>query len=123
MVNVSVNSFVDGLSLAGSIWRHPGNRSRRARGLAGFVAWQFVKHVLKRPVEIRFHNQRLKCYPDSTSTSVLHAQCPRCSGVFEPVRRCFLLAGPAQIHRVLAISVLHHAAVDARLQRRLAIAL
>jgi FkbM family methyltransferase len=73
MVNSGVNSFVDGLSrgasLAGSIWRHPGNRSRRARGLAGFVAWQFVKHVLKRPVVIRFHNQRLKCYPDSTSTS------------------------------------------------------
>jgi FkbM family methyltransferase len=73
LVNASVNSFIDGLSrgasLARSVWRHPGNRSRRARGLAGFVAWQFVKHVLKRPVVIRFHNQRLKCYPDSTSTS------------------------------------------------------
>lgn len=73
LANAGVNSFVDGLSrgasLAGSIWRHPGNRRRRVRGLAGFVAWQFVKHVLKRPVVIRFHNQRLKCYPDSTSTS------------------------------------------------------
>lgn len=73
VASASGNAFLDGLargsSLAGTIWRHPGNRHRRARGLADFFAWQFVKHVLKRPVVIRFHNQRLKCYPDSTSTS------------------------------------------------------
>jgi FkbM family methyltransferase len=56
-------------SLAGAVWRHPGNRHQRARGLIKLFGWQFVKHVLKRPMVIRFHNQRLKCYPDSTSTS------------------------------------------------------
>lgn len=55
--------------MAKAIWRHPGNQRRRARGVAGFVAWQFIKHVLKRPVVIRFHGKLLKCYPDSTSTS------------------------------------------------------
>lgn len=73
LADTRANSFLDGLargaSLVGTIWRHPGNQRRRGRGLAGFFAWQFVKHILKRPVVIRFHNQRLKCYPDSTSTS------------------------------------------------------
>jgi FkbM family methyltransferase len=64
-----LNGLVNGARLAGTIWRHPSNRHRRARGLAGFFAWQFVKHVLRRPVVIRFHNRQLKCYPDSTSTS------------------------------------------------------
>jgi FkbM family methyltransferase len=63
------STFTRALNLTQSIWRHPANRSRRVRGLAGFFAWQFVKHVLKRPVVIRFHGKRLKCYPDSTSTS------------------------------------------------------
>jgi len=61
--------FARAQNLVLSIWRHPANRSRRIRGLAGFFAWQFFKHVLKRPVVIRFHGKRLKCYPDSTSTS------------------------------------------------------
>jgi FkbM family methyltransferase len=58
-----------GAGIAGAIWRHPASRRRRVRRLANFLAWQFVKRVFKRPVVIRFHNQRLKCYPDSTSTS------------------------------------------------------
>lgn len=33
------------------------------------LRWQFVKHVLKRPMTIRFHGQLLRCYPDSTSAS------------------------------------------------------
>jgi FkbM family methyltransferase len=64
-----LNGLAKGASLAGSVWRHPANRNRRARGVAGLLAWQFVKHVLKRPVVISFHNRRLRCYPDSTSTS------------------------------------------------------
>lgn len=67
--NTLLGGLAKGAGLAGAVWRHPGNRHRRARGLANLFAWQFVKHVLKRAVVIRFHNQRLKCYPDSTSTS------------------------------------------------------
>jgi FkbM family methyltransferase len=55
--------------LVARVWGHAANRHRRALGVIRLFAWQFVKHVLKRPVVIRFHNQRLKCYPDSTSTS------------------------------------------------------
>jgi FkbM family methyltransferase len=58
-----------GTGLVGEIWRHPGNRGRRVRSLVSFFAWQSFKCLLKRPLVIRFHNQRLKCYPDSTSTS------------------------------------------------------
>jgi FkbM family methyltransferase len=55
--------------ITGAIWTHPANRHRRVRSLANLVGWQFVKHVLKRPVIIGFHGKRLRCYPDSTSTS------------------------------------------------------
>jgi FkbM family methyltransferase len=65
----ALGGLARGASLAAAVWRHPGNRHHRARGLFNLLAWQFVKHVLKRPVVIRFHSQRLKCYPDSTSTS------------------------------------------------------
>lgn len=64
-----LRKLAEGSTIARAIWRHPGNRHRRVRGLASFLAWQFVKHVLNRPVVIRFHQKRLKCYPDSTSTS------------------------------------------------------
>jgi FkbM family methyltransferase len=73
LANATSNTLIDGLTgaagLVGTVWGHAANRHRRARGLVNLLAWQFVKHVLKRPVVIRFHNQRLKCYPDSTSTS------------------------------------------------------
>lgn len=64
-----LGGFAKGASLAATIWRHPANRGRRVRRLAGLFAWQFAKHVLRQPVVIPFHMQRLKCYPDSTSTS------------------------------------------------------
>lgn len=67
--NRLLSGLTNGAGIAAAIWRHPANRHRRTRGLARFFAWQFVKRVFKRPVVIRFHNQRLKCYPDSTSTS------------------------------------------------------
>ena len=65
----SARTLAGGASIIGAIWIHPANRPRRVRSIAAFFAWQFVKHVLKRPVVIRFHNRKLKCYPDSTSTS------------------------------------------------------
>jgi FkbM family methyltransferase len=55
--------------IAAAVWNHPANSGRRLRSLARLFGWQFVKHVLKRAVTIRFHGRRLKCYPDSTSTS------------------------------------------------------
>lgn len=67
--NRLLTGFANGADIAAAIWRHPANRHRRTRGLVRFFGWQFLKHVLRRPVVIRFHNQRLKCYPDSTSTS------------------------------------------------------
>jgi FkbM family methyltransferase len=73
LANAPSSTLLDGLAraagLVGTVWGHAANRHRRARGLVNLVAWQFIKHVLKRPVVIRFHNRRLKCYPDSTSTS------------------------------------------------------
>lgn len=69
-MNASIRSgLASGARMASAIWRHPGNRRRRTLGLARFLGWQFVKHVLRRPVVIDFHSKRLKCYPDSTSTS------------------------------------------------------
>jgi FkbM family methyltransferase len=64
-----LNSLAKSASLTKAVWCHPGNRNRRLRGVAGLFAWQFVKRVVRRPVIIRFHNQQLKCYPNSTSTS------------------------------------------------------
>jgi FkbM family methyltransferase len=64
-----VSGLARGCGIAAMIWRHPGNRHRRLRRLLGFLSWQFVKHVLKSPMVVSFHNQRLKCFPDSTSTS------------------------------------------------------
>jgi FkbM family methyltransferase len=64
-----LSRLAHGAGIAGAIWRHPGNRQRRIRGLARFLGWQFIKHALNRPVVISFHGKRLKCYPDSTSTS------------------------------------------------------
>jgi FkbM family methyltransferase len=61
--------WAEGTGIAGSIWRHPANRGRRLRSIGRFLGWQFVKRALKRPVVIDFHDRRLKCYPDSTSTS------------------------------------------------------
>ena len=58
-----------GVRLSRAVWQHPANRQQRVRGLARFVAWQFIKHGLKRPIVISFHGKQLKCYPDSTSTS------------------------------------------------------
>jgi FkbM family methyltransferase len=64
-----VSGLTRGVGIGGAIWRHPANQRRRLRALLGFLAWQFVKRVLKRPVVISYHDKRLKCYPDSTSTS------------------------------------------------------
>lgn len=64
-----LSGLAKGAGIAAAVWNHPANRQRRLRGLGAFLAWQFVKHVLKRSVVIPFHSQRLKCYPDSTSTS------------------------------------------------------
>lgn len=58
-----------GAGLFAAVWKHPANRERRLRSVARLLAWQFMKHAVRRPVTIDFHRQRLKCYPDSTSTS------------------------------------------------------
>jgi FkbM family methyltransferase len=55
--------------LLAAVWRHPANANRRVRSVVRLLAWQLMKHSLKLPVTIAFHDQRLKCYPDSTSTS------------------------------------------------------
>jgi len=65
----SLPGFARASGIAAAVWKHPANRNRRVRSLARLLGWQFVKHVLKQPVTIRFHGRRLKCYPDSTSTS------------------------------------------------------
>jgi FkbM family methyltransferase len=52
-----------------AIWAHPANQGQRLRSVARFFKWQFVKRALKQPLVIDFHGKKLKCYPDSTSTS------------------------------------------------------
>lgn len=52
-----LSRLAHGAGIAGAIWRHPGNRQRRIRGLARFLGWQFVKHALNRPVVISFHGK------------------------------------------------------------------
>jgi FkbM family methyltransferase len=68
-MNSLFSGIAKGAFLTRAIWNHPGNRQRRTRSVARFFAWQAVKHFFKRATIIRFHNQRLKCFPDSTSTS------------------------------------------------------
>jgi FkbM family methyltransferase len=64
-----VSGLQQGARIAAAVWRHPANQRRRFRGLASFLGWQVFKSLVGRPVVIAFHGRRLKCYPDSTSTT------------------------------------------------------
>ena len=58
-----------GAGIIGSIWKHPANQDRRINALIRFLGWQFTKRMLKQPHVVDFHGLKLKCFPDSTSSS------------------------------------------------------
>jgi FkbM family methyltransferase len=58
-----------GAGIASAVWQHPANRQRRIAAVLDFFGWQISKRVLRRPRVIGFHGKKLKCYPNSTSTS------------------------------------------------------
>ncbi len=58
-----------GVGIARTVWQHPANRGRRFAAVLNFLGWQASKRLLRRPRVIDFHGKKLKCYPNSTSTS------------------------------------------------------
>ena len=56
-------------SLVASIWNHPANSHERVQSVLRFLGWQLSKRAFRQPRVIPFHGRKLKCYPDSTSTS------------------------------------------------------
>ena len=56
-------------SITAQVWRHPSNRGRRIRALAGAVAWQARKRLSASPRDVPFFGWKLRCYPDSNSAS------------------------------------------------------
>ena len=69
------------------VWRHPNNADRRARAVAGAVAWQASKRVLRRPRVVRLTDTlRIECHPTSASGSnVIYF-----GKLFDPVEMTFL---------------------------------
>src|SRR4051812_46559125 len=63
------NALTQGVGMASAIWNHPANNGRRLRAVLQFLDWQVSKRAFRRPRVIDFHGMRLKCYPDSISTS------------------------------------------------------
>ncbi|MBK8742583.1 MAG: FkbM family methyltransferase [Betaproteobacteria bacterium] len=63
------NTLTQGAGIVSAIWHHPANHGRRFRAVLQSLGWQVSKHTLKRPRIIDFHGRKLKCFPDSTSTS------------------------------------------------------
>ena len=54
------------------IWNHPSNRGARVRALTKAFAWQIYKRTTGRPWDLNVRGtHRLRCYPDSTSASLM----------------------------------------------------
>jgi len=54
------------------IWRHPANRHRRLRAVGTAIGWQLYKRATGRSVDLKIADSlRLRCYPDSTSASLV----------------------------------------------------
>jgi FkbM family methyltransferase len=61
--------LTQGVGIASAIWNHPANHRQQFQSVLKFLGWQISKRTFKRPCVINFHGKKLKCYPDSTSTS------------------------------------------------------
>jgi FkbM family methyltransferase len=58
--------------LASFIWPHPANRGRQFRALGKALAWQIYKRLTGRYWDLNvFNGLRLRCYPNSTSASLV----------------------------------------------------
>lgn len=66
-----MNALTQSIRLAGAIWTHPANRGRRLRAVLRGVAWQIDKRLRGRAWVVPFHGLKLKCFPDSTSSSAV----------------------------------------------------
>lgn len=56
-------------SILGQVWRHPANRHRRIRAVAGAIRWQVQKRLSGRARDVDFFGWKLRCHPDSNSAS------------------------------------------------------
>lgn len=61
--------MIRALRLLRSIWIHPANASHRPRALARSIFWQIRKRMPEAVWDIPFHSAKLRCYPDSPSSS------------------------------------------------------
>jgi FkbM family methyltransferase len=66
-----MNTLKQSIRLAGAIRTHPANRGRRLRAVLRGIAWQIDKRLRGRAWVVPFHGLRLKCFPDSTSSSAV----------------------------------------------------
>lgn len=57
------------LGIIEAVWTHPANHGKRLRSVMRFFGWQFLKRTFGRALVVDFHGRKLKCYPDSTSSS------------------------------------------------------
>ena len=53
------------------VWTHPANRGRRVRALLGAAGWQIYKRATGRARDLHAWGLTLRCYPDSTSASLV----------------------------------------------------
>jgi FkbM family methyltransferase len=69
MMDKPSDVLTQGLGIAKAIWTHPASRGRQFRSVLRFLGWQVSKRTLRSARIIDFHGMKLKCYPDSISTS------------------------------------------------------
>ncbi len=60
-----------GRGLLEFVWTHPANRAQRLRAVARTLAWQLYKRVGGRHRDLRYAGLLIRCYPDSTSASLV----------------------------------------------------
>lgn len=54
------------------IWKHPANRGRRGRALAGMAAWQAWKRLVRKEFDLTvYDDMTLRAYPDSSTVGRL----------------------------------------------------
>lgn len=63
------SQFKQSLGIVEAVWTHPANQGKRLRSVMRFFGWQFLKRTFGRALVVDFHGRKLKCYPDSTSSS------------------------------------------------------
>lgn len=57
------------IEMFSNIWTHPANQKAPSLALIRAIYWQVAKRLTGRPIDIRYHGLKLRCYPDSHSAS------------------------------------------------------